>query len=284
MQDKHKTEHSQKTSVILRTYCSECKVNEYTLVFDVDKNKRPIVKCLHCGETKATPQEFTFANFDGEFRTFCHLCITTEPTLVIVVDENKQPVIKCLRCGFTLSAAEFEINLKIHPILMKNTRILLQSLRDTVKKTLAYAESPPSRTKPKLMPTVMPVVKHETSKVNPIPAPKPEPQPPQPMPEPEPGPTVPEPELVQKIVRLVLSYLEDFCSCKKIPGEPFRRYVAKISGRYENAVWKMLFPAHIVKLRTTDFFILRDDKHRPKGFEGLIDDKGVLPCDEPTLF
>jgi hypothetical protein len=130
--------------------------------------------------------------------------------------------------------------------------------------------------------------------INPEPMPAPEPEPPQPMPEPEPGPTVPEPvnpeptvpepEHVQKIVRLVLSYLEDFWSRKKIPGEPFRRHVAKISGRYENAVWKLLFPAHIVKLHTTDFFILRDDKHRPKGFEGLIDDKGVLPCDEPAPF
>jgi hypothetical protein len=142
-------------------------------------------------------------------------------------------------------------------------------------------------------PTVPEPTVPEPSNPEPMPEPS-EPEPPQPMPEPEPGPTVPEPvnpeptvpepEHVRKIVRLVLSYLEDFCSCKKIPGEPFRRYVAKISGRYENAVWKMLFPAHIVKLRTTDFFILRDDKHRPKGFEGLIDDKGVLPCDEPAPF
>jgi hypothetical protein len=122
------------------------------------------------------------------------------------------------------------------------------------------------------------------------------PEPTQPLPappEPEPEPTVPEPaeakpmpaseEHVQKIVRLVLSYLEDFWSCKKIPGEPFRRYVAKISGRYENAVWELLFPAHVVKLHTTDFFILRDDKRRPKGYEGLIDDKGVLP-DAPATF
>jgi hypothetical protein len=91
-------------------------------------------------------------------------------------------------------------------------------------------------------------------------------------------------EHVQKIVRLVLSYLEDFWSCKKIPGELFRQYVAKISGRYENAVWELLFPAHVVKLHTTDFFILRDDKHRPKGYEGLLDDKGILPIDEPALF
>jgi hypothetical protein len=91
-------------------------------------------------------------------------------------------------------------------------------------------------------------------------------------------------EHVQKIVHLVLSYLEDFWTGRKIPGESFRQYVAKVSGRYENAVWELLFPAHVVKLRTTDFFILRDDKHRPKGFEGLIDDKGVLPCDEPAPF
>jgi hypothetical protein len=91
-------------------------------------------------------------------------------------------------------------------------------------------------------------------------------------------------EHVQKIVRLVLSYLEDFWSCKKIPGEPFRRYVAKISGRYENAVWELLFPAHVVKLHTTDFFILRDNKRRPKGYDGLVDYNGVLPSDEPAPF
>jgi hypothetical protein len=91
-------------------------------------------------------------------------------------------------------------------------------------------------------------------------------------------------EHVQKIVHLVLSYLEDFWTGRKIPGESFRQYVAKVSGRYENAVWELLFPAHVVKLRTTDFFILRDDKHRPKGYEGLLDDKGILPIDEPALF
>jgi hypothetical protein len=91
-------------------------------------------------------------------------------------------------------------------------------------------------------------------------------------------------EHVQKIVRLVLGYLEDFWSCKKIPGELFRRYVAKISGRYENAVWELLFPAHVVKLHTTDFFILRDDKRRPKGYDGLVDYNGVLPSDEPAPF
>jgi len=133
-------------------------------------------------------------------------------------------------------------------------------------------------------PEPMPVVEPEPEPTQPMPEPpEPEPTPPMPAP-PEPEPTVPEPEHVQKIASLVLRYLEDFWSCKKIPGEPFRRYVAKISGRYENAVWKLLFPAHIVKLHTTDFFILREDKHRPKGFEGLIDDKGVLPCDEPAPF
>ena len=107
------------------------------------------------------------------------------------------------------------------------------------------------------------------------------------MPAPEPPEVKPMPaseEHVQKIVRLVLSYLEDSWSGRKIPGELFRRYVAKISGRYENAVWELLFPAHVVKLPTTDFFILRDDKHRPKGYEGLLDDKGILPIDEPALF
>jgi predicted nucleic-acid-binding Zn-ribbon protein len=284
MQDKHKTEHSKKTPVIprvftssnsdgkLRTYCHECKVNEYTLVLDFDENKRPIVRCLRCGWSKATPLFFTFANFDGDFLSFCHICKIDEPTLVIGVDENKQPAIKCLRCGYTLASSEIELK-NLYPAFVKNTRLLGQALREMVKKTLAHAESPPARTKPKLMPTVIPVVKPETAKAMPIPAS-----------EPEPKPANPEPELVQKIVRLVLSHLEDSWTCRKIPGESLRRYVAKISGRHENAVWKLLFPAHVVKLHTTDFFILRDDKHRPKGYEGFLDDNGVLPIDEPTLF
>ena len=278
----------------LLAYCHECRVNEYTLVFDVDENKQPFVKCLHCGWSEKTPQYFTFANFDGDFLSFCRLCNIEEPTLVIGVDENKQPVIKCLRCGFTFAAAEFEITLKLHPVAMKNTRLLGQALRDMVKKTLAHVESPPSRPNPKLTPPANPLVKPETAKAKPEPTvpgssnpePMPAPSEPEPMPapEPEPKPANPELELVQKIASLVLSHLEDSWSGCKIPGEPFRRYVAKISGRYENAVWKLLFPAHIVKLHTTDFFILREHERRPKGYEGLIDDNGVLPCDEPELF
>ena len=278
----------------LLAYCHECRVNEYTLVFDVDENKQPFVKCLHCGWSEKTPQYFTFANFDGDFLSFCRLCNIEEPTLVIGVDENKQPVIKCLRCGFTFAAAEFEITLKLHPVAMKNTRLLGQALRDMVKKTLAHVESPPARPKPKLTPPANPLVKPETAKVKPEPTvpepsnPEPMPVPPEPKlmtaPEPEPEPANPEPELAQKIARLVLSYLEDSWSGCKIPGESFRRYVAKISGRYENAVWELLFPAHIVKLHTTDFFILREHERRPKGYEGLVDDKGVLPCDEPEPF
>ncbi len=122
----------------------------------------------------------------------------------------------------------------------------------------------------------VPVVNPEKTEVKPMPVVNPETTEAKPMQASE--------EYVQKIVRLVLGYLEDFWSRKKIPGELVRQYVAKISGRYENAVWELLFPAHVVKLHTTDFFILRDDKHRPKGYEGLLDDKGVLPIDEPALF
>jgi hypothetical protein len=121
-----------------------------------------------------------------------------------------------------------------------------------------------------------PVVNPEKTEAKPMPVANPETTEVKPMPASE--------EHVQKIARLVLSYFEDFWSCKKIPGELFRQYVAKISGRYENAVWELLFPAHVVKLHTTDFFILRDDKHRPKGYEGLLEDKGILPIDEPALF
>jgi energy-coupling factor transporter ATP-binding protein EcfA2/uncharacterized membrane protein len=89
---------------------------------------------------------------------------------------------------------------------------------------------------------------------------------------------------VHDLACLVLSYLKDFWSCRKIPGESLRRIIATSCGKQANAVWELLFPAHVVKLHTTDFFILRDHKRRPKGYEGLVDDKGVLPSDEPAPF
>jgi len=111
------------------------------------------------------------------------------------------------------------------------------------------------------------------------------------VPEPTvPGPSNPEPmpappdANVEDLARLVLSHLEKFWTCRKIPGDELRRIIATSCPRQADAVWELLFPAHVVKLHTTDFFILRDDKHRPKGFEGLLDDKGVLPSDEPALF
>ena len=107
-------------------------------------------------------------------------------------------------------------------------------------------------------------------------------------------PTVPEPPLprvpappeanVEDLAGLVLSHLEKFWSCRKIPGDELRRIIATSCPMQADAVWELLFPAHVVKLPTTDFFILRDDKHRPKGYEGLVDDKGILPCDEPAPF
>ena len=123
------------------------------------------------------------------------------------------------------------------------------------------------------------------------------PEPTQPLPAPasesEPEPTSVEPGTtlnatpeanVHDLARLVLSHLEDFWSCRKIPGESLRRIIATSCDKQANAVWELLFPAHVVKLHTTDFFILRDNKYRPKGFEGLLDDKGVLPSDEPAPF
>jgi len=57
-----------------------------------------------------------------------------------------------------------------------------------------------------------------------------------------------------------------------------------ICGKKSSAVWKLLFPVHIVKLHTTDFFIFREHERRPKGYEGLVDYEGVLPSDEPAPF
>ena len=125
----------------------------------------------------------------------------------------------------------------------------------------------------------MPVANPETTNSKPMPAPEsePEPEPPQPMPAP------PQANL-QDLASLVLSHLEKFWSCRKIPGDELRHIIATICPRQADAVWEMLFPAHIVKLHTTDFFILREHEHRPKGYDGLIDDAGILPCDEPAPF
>jgi hypothetical protein len=113
----------------------------------------------------------------------------------------------------------------------------------------------------------------------PAPEPEPEPEPTQPIPV-----ANPETSTTRDLANLVLSHLEKFWSGRKIPGESLRQIIATNCGKQANAVWELLFPAHVVKLHTTDFFILRDDKHRPKGYEGLLDDKGVLPSDEPAPF
>ena len=125
----------------------------------------------------------------------------------------------------------------------------------------------------------MPVAKPETTNSKPMPAPEsePEPEPPQPMPAP------PQANL-QDLASLVLSHLEKFWSCRKIPGDELRRIIATSCPMQADAVWKLLFPAHVVKLHTTDFFILREHEHRPKGYDGLVDDAGILPCDEPAPF
>jgi len=125
----------------------------------------------------------------------------------------------------------------------------------------------------------MPVAKPETTNSKPMPAPEsePEPEPPQPMPAP------PQANL-QDLASLVLSHLEKFWSCRKIPGDELRHIIATTCPMQADAVWKLLFPAHVVKLHTTDCFILREHERRPKGYEGLVDDAGILPCDEPAPF
>ena len=139
----------------------------------------------------------------------------------------------------------------------------------------------------------------ETTVPEPI---NPEPMPASPAPEPEttiaakpvvnpetteakPMPVVnPETTTTQDLASLVLSHLEKFWSCRKIPGDELRRIIATTCPMQADAVWKLLFPAHVVKLHTTDFFILREHERRPKGYEGLVDDKGILPSDEPAPF
>jgi len=106
--------------------------------------------------------------------------------------------------------------------------------------------------------------------------------------------TVPEPPLprvpappeanVEDLAGLVLSHLEKFWSCRKIPGDELRHIIATTCSMQADAVWELLFPAHVVKLHTTDFFILREHERRPKGYDGLVDDAGILPCDEPAPF
>jgi hypothetical protein len=145
----------------------------------------------------------------------------------------------------------------------------------------------------------------EPEPIQPMPEP-PEPEPIQPMPvvEPETEPTIaakpvvnpekteakpipvvnPETTTTQDLASLVLSHLEKFWSCRKIPGDELRRIIATSCPMQADAVWKLLFPAHVVKLHTTDFFILREHERRPKGYEGLVDDAGILPCDEPAPF
>jgi len=117
------------------------------------------------------------------------------------------------------------------------------------------------------------------AKPMPAPALEPEPELPQPLPVANPETTT-----TQDLARLVLSYLEKFWTCRKIPGDELRRIIATICPRQSDAVWKLLFPAHIVKFHTTDFFIFREHERRPKGYDGLIDYEGVLPSDEPAPF
>jgi hypothetical protein len=116
---------------------------------------------------------------------------------------------------------------------------------------------------------------------------------PAPESKPEPEPTFDEPGTqlnvapeanAHDLANLVLSHLEKFWNCRKIPGESLRQIIATNCGKQAIAVWKLLFPAHIVKLHTTDFFIFREHKLRPKGYDGLIDYEGVLPSDEPAPF
>ncbi len=86
------------------------------------------------------------------------------------------------------------------------------------------------------------------------------------------------------LTELALNYLMQMWSCRRIPGEQLRHTISTICGERSESVWKRIFPDHIVKLHTTDFYILRDNAHRPKGYEGLLDDKGVLPDADPMPF
>jgi len=119
------------------------------------------------------------------------------------------------------------------------------------------------------------------AQAKPMPAPESEPEPPKAKPMPV---VNPETTTTHDLARLVLSYLENFWTCKKIPGDELRRIIATSCGKQSDAVWELLFPAHVVKLHTTDCFILREHERRPKGYDGLIDDAGILPSDEPAPF
>ena len=120
--------------------------------------------------------------------------------------------------------------------------------------------------KPETTIAAKPVVNPETTEAKPIPV------------------VNPETTTTQDLARLVLSYIEESWSGRKIPGDELRHIIATICPRQADAVWKLLFPAHVVKLHTTDFFILREHERRPKGYDGLVDDAGILPCDEPAPF
>ncbi len=112
-----------------------------------------------------------------------------------------------------------------------------------------------------------------------------------PTPEPEPespvepvGLPFPDAATIDDLASYTMNYLEQTWSCRKIPGEQLRAAIKKIAEKRVNAVWNVLFPAHIVKLHTTDFYILRKHELRPPGYEGLLDDKGVLPDADPAPF
>jgi hypothetical protein len=138
--------------------------------------------------------------------------------------------------------------------------------------------------KPETTIAAKPVVNPEKTEAKPMPAPAPEPEHESTFVEPGTPLNAPPEANVEDLAGLVLSHLEKFWSCRKIPGDELRRIIATICPRQADAVWKLLFPAHVVKLHTTDFFILREHERRPKGYDGLIDDAGILPCDEPAPF
>jgi len=127
-----------------------------------------------------------------------------------------------------------------------------------------------------------PVVNPEKTEAKPMQAPEPEHE--STFVEPGTPLNAPPEANVEDLAGLVLSHLEKFWSCRKIPGDELRHIIATSCPRQADAVWKLLFPAHVVKLHTTDCFILREHEHRPKGYDGLIDDAGILPCDEPAPF
>jgi len=87
------------------------------------------------------------------------------------------------------------------------------------------------------------------------------------------------------LLELVLDDLRKRFASKKIPAAEIRKVLNAICGDRANDVGHALYPAHVLRLGATSNFILREDKHRPQGYQGLIpDSNGVLPDADPMPF